>query len=66
MVLHTAVDHFWKSTAGENTRSKGQQNEVKVRPHIITSNIEHDSIKLPLEHFQKAGIAGEFRFTLEV
>lgn len=33
-----------------------------VRPHIIASNLEHDSIKLVLEHFQKQGKAGEHNF----
>ena len=33
--------------------------QASHRPHIITSNLEHDSIKLVLEHFHEAQLAGE-------
>ncbi|KAG9494375.1 hypothetical protein GDO78_001955 [Eleutherodactylus coqui] len=49
MVLFSAVDHFNISTKeGENGCLD------KALPHIITSNVEHDSIVLPLKHLQKA------------
>ncbi|KAM3930005.1 selenocysteine lyase isoform 2-T2 [Leptodactylus fuscus] len=48
MVLFSAVDSF-------NTRTKNEQNSFldKALPHIITSNVEHDSIALPLKHLQR-------------
>ena len=35
--------------------SNGDTN--KIRPHFITSNIEHDSIKCVLEQFEKESLA---------
>merc|ERR1712227_816073 len=50
-ILNTALHHFqdYYKTSNLNSQSK--------RPHFITSNLEHDSIKLVLEHYQEAGIA---------
>nr|XP_057928804.1 selenocysteine lyase isoform X2 [Doryrhamphus excisus] len=42
MVLHTALEHFRRHSNGK-------------LPHIITSNVEHDSIKLVAEHLQRDG-----------
>uniref|UniRef100_A0A3Q3FCA2 Selenocysteine lyase n=1 Tax=Kryptolebias marmoratus TaxID=37003 RepID=A0A3Q3FCA2_KRYMA len=49
LVLHTALEHFRKNcrAAGE-----GHVNGSNDLPHIITSNVEHDSIKLAAEHLQ--------------
>ncbi|XP_077344621.1 selenocysteine lyase isoform X2 [Lithobates pipiens] len=49
MVLFSAVEQF-------NIRAKeSSSNGVdKALPHIITSNVEHDSIVLPLQHLQRA------------
>ena len=33
---------------------------VQDKPHIITSNIEHDSVKLIAEHYENEGLAGIF------
>lgn len=57
MVFHTAVEHFWRSPeAAEHARHHG------VLPHVITSNVEHDSVKLAAEHLQKTGRAGRRRW----
>lgn len=48
MVIHTALRHFQES--------KGQDGAT---PHIVTSSVEHDSIRLPLEHLVKESLAGE-------
>lgn len=60
MVFHSALEHFWKSRApAEGEREeKRQLNGNKLVPHIITSNVEHDSIKLTAEHLLKSGKAG--------
>lgn len=51
LVLHTAVEHFRRSCRAAE-QSDGQL------PHIITSNVEHDSVKLVAEHLQRDGKAG--------
>ncbi|XP_073529135.1 selenocysteine lyase [Phyllobates terribilis] len=49
MVLFSAVDYF------NMTAKKDLINSLdKALPHIITSNVEHDSIALPLKHLQGA------------
>jgi len=57
MVLHTAVEHFRRSRRAAGQRV-GHRNESSGLPHIITSNVEHDSVKLVAEHLQKEGVAG--------
>ncbi|XP_051929046.1 selenocysteine lyase [Hippocampus zosterae] len=49
MVLHTAVEHFWKS---QRDARKGDDGS---RPHIIASDVEHDSVKLVAEHLKREG-----------
>uniref|UniRef100_A0A8D2ZJG0 Selenocysteine lyase n=1 Tax=Scophthalmus maximus TaxID=52904 RepID=A0A8D2ZJG0_SCOMX len=49
LVLHTAVEHFRRH------RRAAEQGEGL--PHIITSNVEHDSVKLVAEHLQREGKA---------
>lgn len=57
LVLHTAVEHFWRNCRAAEQGDR-HQNGSKGLPHIITSNVEHDSIKLVAEHLQKDGKAG--------
>uniref|UniRef100_A0A8C5P9P6 Selenocysteine lyase n=1 Tax=Leptobrachium leishanense TaxID=445787 RepID=A0A8C5P9P6_9ANUR len=50
MVLFSAVERFTReSREGQNTTL-----EEGVLPHIITSNVEHDSVSLPLLHLEKS------------
>ncbi|XP_033996819.1 selenocysteine lyase isoform X2 [Trematomus bernacchii] len=56
LVLHTAVEHFRRSCRAAE-EGGGQQNGSSDLPHIITSNVEHDSVKLVAEHLQKEGKA---------
>lgn len=56
LVLHTAVEHFRKNCRTAE-QGHGLQNGSNGLPHIITSNVEHDSIKLPAEHLKKEGKA---------
>ncbi len=57
LVLHTAVEHFRRNCRAAD-QGKGHQNGSSGLPHIITSNVEHDSVKLVAEHLQKDGKAG--------
>lgn len=57
LVLHTAVEHFRKNR-GAVEHGGGHQNGCTGLPHIITSNVEHDSIRLTAKHLQTVGKAG--------
>ncbi|XP_057696159.1 selenocysteine lyase [Corythoichthys intestinalis] len=55
MVLHTAIEHFMR-----RNRDAGERNDGLL-PHIVSSNVEHDSVKLLAEHLKKQGVA-DFTF----
>ncbi|XP_060775770.1 selenocysteine lyase isoform X3 [Neoarius graeffei] len=59
MVFHSAMEHYWKSSMSpEGGREENYHlNGKKILPHIITSNVEHDSVKLVAEHLVKMGKA---------
>ncbi|XP_070543523.1 selenocysteine lyase-like isoform X2 [Ptychodera flava] len=46
LVIHTAIQHF-KATFPQTDGL----DKCKFMPHIITSNLEHDSVKLVIEHY---------------
>uniref|UniRef100_A0A3Q3JQZ3 Selenocysteine lyase n=1 Tax=Monopterus albus TaxID=43700 RepID=A0A3Q3JQZ3_MONAL len=52
LVLHTAVEHF-RRTRRAAEQGEGHQNGCTDLPHIITSNVEHDSVKLAAEQLQR-------------
>lgn len=52
MVIHTACRHFHESQCGTG--------DSRGIPHIVTSSVEHDSIRLPLEQLGREGLAGEW------
>ncbi|XP_056008917.1 selenocysteine lyase-like isoform X2 [Ostrea edulis] len=54
MILHTGVKYFHS----ERGLSHGGLTDKEHLPHFITSNLEHDAVKLVLEHFAEEGIAG--------
>uniref|UniRef100_A0A1A8IZ96 Selenocysteine lyase n=1 Tax=Nothobranchius kuhntae TaxID=321403 RepID=A0A1A8IZ96_NOTKU len=56
LVLHTALEHFKKSCRAAE-QSEGPTNGCPGLPHIVTTNVEHDSIKLTAEHFLADGKA---------
>ena len=51
MVLNTAVEHFIMRWIADSVAEPSL-------PHIISSSLEHDSIKLVLERYQNIGRAG--------
>lgn len=51
MVIHTACRHFRENQA--------RPGDSQGTPHIVTSSVEHDSIRLPLEQLVKESLAGE-------
>ncbi|TVK90606.1 Kinesin-like protein KIF1B [Bagarius yarrelli] len=59
MVFHSVIEHFWKSSMSAECVhvDKNHLNSTGILPHIITSNVEHDSVKLVVEHLVKMGKA---------
>lgn len=57
LVLHTAVEHFRRSYRAAEQGEGHVNGNNSCLPHIITSNVEHDSVKLVAEHLQKNGKA---------
>ncbi|KAK7888614.1 hypothetical protein WMY93_024174 [Mugilogobius chulae] len=51
MVIQCAVEHFRRNC------DAAEQNGCPGLPHLISSNVEHDSVKLVLEHLQREGKA---------
>ncbi|XP_077039891.1 selenocysteine lyase isoform X3 [Agelaius phoeniceus] len=49
MVIHTACRHYQNSQRG--------MGDSRGIPHVVTSSVEHDSIRLPLEQLGKEGLA---------
>ncbi|KAM6921378.1 selenocysteine lyase isoform 2-T2 [Xenentodon cancila] len=56
LVLHSAVEHFRKYCKAAE-QGEGHRNGCTGLPHIITSNVEHDSIKITAERLQEEGKA---------
>lgn len=57
-ILQMAIKYFHDSFASDGLSEGGGEEPSKVlRPHFITSNVEHDSVKCVLEHFEKEGLA---------
>ncbi|XP_050414010.1 selenocysteine lyase [Patella vulgata] len=52
-ILQTAIKHYRLCFQDEKSINDG----IHKLPHIITSNLEHDSIKCVLQHFIKEGLA---------
>nr|XP_023656908.1 selenocysteine lyase-like isoform X2 [Paramormyrops kingsleyae] len=53
LVFYTAVKHFWDSWGATLLNEK----QTTVLPHIITSSIEHDSVKITADSLLKEGKA---------
>ena len=52
MVFHSAI-HYWNDRARQGGVATGE------KPHIITSNLEHDSVDLCVRQLEKEGLTGE-------
>ncbi|KAJ6669158.1 hypothetical protein lerEdw1_007967 [Lerista edwardsae] len=52
LVIHTAVKQFKKSNR-QRHEGEDQRKTLGAQPHLITSCIEHDSVRLPVEHLVK-------------
>lgn len=52
-MLYTALEYFKNSLLVD-------EKPCDARPHIVTTNVEHDAILLPLNHFEKQKLAGKY------
>lgn len=50
MVIYSALEYFH-----EFHKERENNCNTDLKPHVITSNLEHDSIQLPLLHLEKQG-----------
>ncbi|XP_025931362.1 selenocysteine lyase isoform X2 [Apteryx rowi] len=58
LVIHTALRHFRESREqGRDGPGDSGPRAAGTTPHIVTSSVEHDSVRLPLEHLVKEGLA---------
>lgn len=58
LVIHSTVRcfHEWQTLQGCTVDQISP--EEGTRPHFITCTVEHDSIRLPLEHLVEDQVAG--------
>ena len=61
LVFHSVLEEFKRSSTAEKLLNGGPG-----LPHIIISNVEHDSVQLVAENLQKTGQAGENNNVLEL
>uniref|UniRef100_A0A8D0HHW3 Selenocysteine lyase n=1 Tax=Sphenodon punctatus TaxID=8508 RepID=A0A8D0HHW3_SPHPU len=58
LVIHTAVRHFRESwVPGHMEPDDDHRGTAGAIPHFVTSSVEHDSVRLPLEQLMKEGMA---------
>ncbi|XP_075773959.1 selenocysteine lyase isoform X4 [Pelodiscus sinensis] len=58
LVIHTALRHFREiQVLGQDRAGEDHKRTAGAIPHFVTSNVEHDSVRLPLEHLVKEHMA---------
>ncbi|NWJ11514.1 SCLY lyase, partial [Crypturellus undulatus] len=58
MVIHTALRHFRESRQqGRAGPGGGGPGAAGSAPHFVASSVEHDSVRLPLQHLVEEGLA---------
>ncbi|XP_030072272.1 selenocysteine lyase [Microcaecilia unicolor] len=58
LVFHSAVSHFREAQKlGQDSLGENGNGVVDTLPHLISSGVEHDSVRLPLEHLMKHCVA---------
>ncbi|KAB1279214.1 Selenocysteine lyase [Camelus dromedarius] len=58
LVIHSAVEHFRKTHASVGDAAEHHSPVAGALPHCVTCLVEHDSIRLPLEHLVEEQVAG--------
>lgn len=59
LVIHSVLRHFHKAHASEGDAAERHRLVEGATPHFVTCTVEHDSIRLPLEHLVEERVAGE-------
>ncbi|XP_030873591.1 selenocysteine lyase-like [Leptonychotes weddellii] len=59
LVIHSVVKHFHQTRPSKGSLAKLCSLLDRATPHLITCTVEHDSIRLPLEHLVEERVAGE-------
>uniref|UniRef100_A0A8C9DFL9 Selenocysteine lyase n=1 Tax=Prolemur simus TaxID=1328070 RepID=A0A8C9DFL9_PROSS len=57
LVIHSAVKHFHENQTSKGDTAAHHSPVEGAKPHFITCTVEHDSIRLPLEHLAKEQVA---------
>ncbi|EPY86133.1 selenocysteine lyase [Camelus ferus] len=57
LVIHSAVEHFRKTHASVGDAAEHHSPVAGALPHCVTCLVEHDSIRLPLEHLVEEQVA---------
>ncbi|XP_059559694.1 selenocysteine lyase isoform X1 [Myotis daubentonii] len=57
LVIHSVVRHFQTIHTSKGDTAKWHSPVEGATPHIITCTVEHDSIRLPLEHMVEEQVA---------
>ncbi|KAM8788827.1 selenocysteine lyase isoform 2-T2 [Rhynchonycteris naso] len=60
LVIHSVVKHFRKSHTSRGGMTEHHRPAEGATPHIVTCTVEHDSIRLPLEHAVDEQVAVTF------
>ncbi|XP_023381795.1 selenocysteine lyase [Pteropus vampyrus] len=57
LVIHSVLRHFHKTHTSSGDASERHSPGERAVPHVVTSSVEHDSIRLPLEHLEEEQMA---------
>lgn len=57
LVIHSVLRHFHKVHASEGDSAERHRLVEGATPHFVTCTVEHDSIRLPLEHLVEEQVA---------
>nr|XP_044607198.1 selenocysteine lyase isoform X3 [Equus asinus] len=60
LVIHSVVKHFHEIHTSKGGAAESHSPAEGAMPHFITCTVEHDSIRLPLEHLAKEHVAVTF------
>lgn len=60
LVIQSMVRYFHDQQTLKGHVIDQHSPEEGARPHFITCTVEHDSIRLPLEHLMEEQVAGEW------
>lgn len=57
LVIHSVLRHFHKTHTSSGDASERHSPGERAVPHVVTCSVEHDSIRLPLEHLEEEQMA---------